>query len=109
MFAQPSAPISRAACQRPVDLASPRRGLVAGSERNSPLTSRLLVIHRLGHPWRVHASLGQTHHELQPGRDTLSVGVDRIQRNFEPMQRQVESWRQTQIANAHAKLIFYSV
>jgi len=23
--------------------------------------------------------------------DTLSVGVDRIQRNFEPMQRQVES------------------
>ncbi len=26
--------------------------------------------------------------------DTLSVGVDRIQRNFEPMQRQVESWRQ---------------
>jgi hypothetical protein len=40
--------------------------------------------------------------------DTLSVGVDRIQRNFEPMQRQVESWRQTQITDAEAKLIFYS-
>ena len=40
--------------------------------------------------------------------DTLSVGVDRIQRNFEPMQRQVESWRQTQITDAQAKLIFYS-
>jgi hypothetical protein len=40
--------------------------------------------------------------------DTLSVGVDRIQRNFEPMQRQVESWRQTQISDARAKLIFYS-
>jgi hypothetical protein len=40
--------------------------------------------------------------------DTLSVGVDRIQRNFEPMQRQVESWRQTQITDAGAKLIFYS-
>ena len=40
--------------------------------------------------------------------DTLSVGVDRIQRNFEPMQRQVESWRQTQISDAQAKLIFYS-
>jgi hypothetical protein len=40
--------------------------------------------------------------------DTLSVGVDRIQRNFEPMQRQVESWRQTQITDARAKLIFYS-
>jgi hypothetical protein len=40
--------------------------------------------------------------------DTLSVGVDRIQRNFEPMERQVESWRQTQITDAQAKLIFYS-
>jgi hypothetical protein len=29
--------------------------------------------------------------------DTLAVGVDRIQRNLEPMQRQVKSWRQTQI------------
>ena len=40
--------------------------------------------------------------------DTLSVGVDRIQRNFEPMQRQVESWTQTQITDAQAKLIFYA-
>jgi hypothetical protein len=40
--------------------------------------------------------------------DTLSVGVDRIQRNFEPMQRQVETWRQTQITDTQAKLIFYS-
>src|SRR5258708_14897688 len=40
--------------------------------------------------------------------DTLSVGVDRIQRNFEPMQRQVENWRQTQITDAQAKLIFYA-
>jgi len=40
--------------------------------------------------------------------DTLSVGVDRIQRNFEPLQRQVEGWRQTQITDERAKLIFYS-
>jgi hypothetical protein len=40
--------------------------------------------------------------------DTLSVGVDRIQRNFEPMRRQVESWRQAQITDQQAKLIFYS-
>jgi hypothetical protein len=40
--------------------------------------------------------------------DTLSVGVDRIQRNFDPMQRQVESWRQTQISDAQARLTFYS-
>ena len=37
--------------------------------------------------------------------DTASVAVDRIQRNFEPMQRQVERWRQTQITNERAKLI----
>jgi hypothetical protein len=40
--------------------------------------------------------------------DTLAVGVDRIPRNFEPMQRQVENWRQTQITDERAKLILYS-
>jgi hypothetical protein len=40
--------------------------------------------------------------------DTLAVGVDRIQRNFEPMQRQVEHWRQAQITDERAKLIFYA-
>ena len=41
--------------------------------------------------------------------NTLSVEVDRSQRNFEPMRRQVEHWRQTQITDERAKLIFYSV
>ena len=40
--------------------------------------------------------------------DTLSVGVDRIQRNFEPLQPQVETWRRTQITDDTAKLIFYT-
>jgi hypothetical protein len=40
--------------------------------------------------------------------DTLAVGVDRIQRNFEAMQRQVERWRQTQITDDRAKLLLYS-
>ncbi len=31
--------------------------------------------------------------------DTLAVGVDRIQRNFEPLQRQVELWRKTQVTD----------
>jgi hypothetical protein len=39
--------------------------------------------------------------------DTLAVGVDRIQRNFEPMRHQVETWRQTQISDTQAKLIIY--
>ncbi len=36
--------------------------------------------------------------------DTLAVGVDRIQRNFEPLQRQVELWRKTQVTDERAKL-----
>ena len=39
---------------------------------------------------------------------TLAVGVDRIQRNFEPLQRQVELWRKTQVTDERAKLIFYN-
>ena len=38
----------------------------------------------------------------------LAVGVDRIQGNFEPMQRQVEQWRQAQITDERAKPIFYA-
>ena len=39
--------------------------------------------------------------------DTLAVGVDRIHRNFEPMLRQVERWRSSQITDERAKLILY--
>jgi hypothetical protein len=39
--------------------------------------------------------------------DTLAVGVDRIQRSFEPMRHQVELWRQTQLSDDTAKLILY--
>jgi len=33
--------------------------------------------------------------------------VDRMQRNFEPMQRQVERWQAQQLMDAAAKLIIY--
>ena len=39
--------------------------------------------------------------------DVISLGVDRIQRNFEPLQRQVESWRKSQINDDTAKLTIY--
>jgi hypothetical protein len=39
--------------------------------------------------------------------DAISVGVDRMQRNFEPMRRQVETWRAQQLTSAAAKLIIY--
>lgn len=39
--------------------------------------------------------------------DAISVGVDRMQRNFEPMRQQVEIWRAQQLTSATAKLIIY--
>ena len=39
--------------------------------------------------------------------DAISVGVDRMQRNFEPMRRQVEAWRSNELTTVAAKMIIY--
>ena len=39
--------------------------------------------------------------------DAIAVGVDRMQRNFEPMRKQVEAWRQSELADVTAKIIIY--
>jgi len=39
--------------------------------------------------------------------DAIALGVERMQRNFDPMQKQVEAWRASQIADDDAKLIIY--
>lgn len=39
--------------------------------------------------------------------DSISVGVDRMQRNFEPMRRQVQAWQSQQLSTAAAKLTIY--
>jgi hypothetical protein len=39
--------------------------------------------------------------------DSLAVGIDRMQRNFEPLRKQVERWRQQQLSTTAAKLIIY--
>ena len=39
--------------------------------------------------------------------DAISVGVDRMQRNFEPMRKQVELWRQAELTDVSAKMIIY--
>jgi len=39
--------------------------------------------------------------------DALSIGVDRMQRNFEPMRRQVEGWRSQQLSAEVAKLTIH--
>ena len=44
------------------------------------------------------------HFSLQ---NALSIGVDQMQRSFEPMQRQVAAWRESQITAVTAKLVIY--
>src|SRR6266700_1554177 len=39
--------------------------------------------------------------------DILSVGVDRMQRSFEPMRKQVEAWKGLQFHETCAKLLIY--
>jgi hypothetical protein len=39
--------------------------------------------------------------------DAVAIGVDRMQRSFEPMRRQIEVWKRSQIIEETAKLIIY--
>ena len=39
--------------------------------------------------------------------DALSIGVDRMQRNFAPMQEQIETWQALQLPDETAKLVIY--
>jgi len=37
----------------------------------------------------------------------ISVGVDRMQRNFEPMRKQVELWQRSDVTDVTAKVVIY--
>jgi len=39
--------------------------------------------------------------------DCISVGVDRMQRNFEPMRKQVDAWQRCELTDVKAKLVIY--
>ena len=39
--------------------------------------------------------------------DCVSVGVDRMQRNVEPMRNQVESWQRSELTDVTAKVVIY--
>src|ERR1043165_6719885 len=39
--------------------------------------------------------------------DTLSIGVDKMQRNFEPLQRSVTDWKANILSENDAKLVIY--
>src|SRR5438876_7556238 len=40
--------------------------------------------------------------------ELVSIGVDKIQRNFEPLKRQIEAWQSHALENDRAKLILYA-
>lgn len=39
--------------------------------------------------------------------ELLSIGVDKIQRNFEPLKSQIEQWQQDYLTNEEARLLIY--
>lgn len=39
--------------------------------------------------------------------DCISVGVDRMQRSFEPMRKQVEAWQRRELTEVTAKVVIY--
>ena len=39
--------------------------------------------------------------------DCISVGVDRMQRNFEPMRKQVEALQRSELTDVTAKVVIY--
>ena len=39
--------------------------------------------------------------------DCISVAVDRMQRNFEPMRQQVEAWQRFELTDVTAKAVIY--
>jgi hypothetical protein len=39
--------------------------------------------------------------------DCISVGVDRMQRNFEPMRKPVEAWQRSEVSDVTAKVVIY--
>jgi hypothetical protein len=40
--------------------------------------------------------------------DCISVGVDRMQRDFEPMRKQVETWQRSELTDVTAKVVIYN-
>jgi hypothetical protein len=39
--------------------------------------------------------------------DCIAVGVDRMQRNFEPMRKQVDAWQRSELTDVTAKVVIY--
>ena len=98
-----------------IDLESSFDGFASRSGLGTPTTKfrlactvglRVFVCHNLAFHGDYSPVLAK-HSKNFSLQDSLSIGVDRMQRNFEPMRRQVESWRAQQLSTAAAKLTIY--
>jgi len=84
-----------------------RRGRIFAAEMaTSTVGLRVFVCHNLAFRGDFSPVLAK-HSKYLSLEDILSIGVDRMQRNFEPMRQQVESWRAQQLTAAAAKLTIY--
>lgn len=54
-----------------------------------------------------YAPVARKHTNRLDLRDVISIGVDKIQRNFEPMQQQISRWRELGVQDEWAKLLIY--
>jgi hypothetical protein len=39
--------------------------------------------------------------------DCISLGVDRMQQNFQPMRKQIEAWQKSELTDVTAKVVIY--
>ena len=87
--------------------------LVWTPRRPRPTLSYLSPYKQLGSPsWqhcprRVYSGLGQALEVVLALIDCISVGADRMQRNFEPMRKQVETWQRSELTDVTAKVVIY--
>jgi hypothetical protein len=71
-----------------------------GSQRPAPR-------HRNAEPLRALTPVLAKHSKSFSLIDCISVGVDRMQRNFEPMRKQVETWQRSELTDVTAKVVIY--
>jgi len=83
-----------------------RAGILLGRAAACPVGLRVFVCHSLRFRGNFSPALVK-HSKHLSLEDTLSIGVDRMQRNFEPMRKQIEDWRAQQMSAAAAKLTIY--
>ena len=85
---------------RPLGTREPRREVALRSRENQPTISaeyQYFTVAYVRPPFSKSFSL----------IDCISVGVDRMQRNFEPMRKQVEAWQRSELVDVTAKVVIY--